>query len=435
MESISKASSSSSHAWLIWFVAGAFYLYEMVLRAGAGVMASGIMDTFFINATELGVLTSFYYAAYVIMQIPGGILVDRLGPRFVVTFSCILCAAGSYLFATTSSLVVVKIARFMVGAGSACAFISCLKIAVNWFEPQRFALIAGLTNMLGTLGGTFAGVPLAEIIHNYGWQKANLYFAFAGVAVTIACWMIIRDKPSDYKEKMVKGKKNIGIWETLTLIVFRKQILIAGCVGGLMYAPISSFAELWAVPFLMKSLDVSSHWSSFAASMIFAGVAIGSPAIAELALLKKSYTKMLKYSALGASFCFIFITFSHQFGYWPSFIFLFMAGFFTGGQVLCFSLVKENIASKISGTAMAYTNALVMLSGVVLQPLVGMILDLSWDGGSLNDRGARIYSVENYQHAIIVIPVTLLLAFILLYITRDKIPEFILKTKKKVVIA
>ena len=153
-------------AWAVWVAAAIFYWYEMILRAGASVMTQGIMDTFTINATQLGLLTSFYYYSYVILQIPSGMLLDKVGPRYVITLSCILCTVGTWVFATTTDITTAEIARFTVGAGSACAFISCLKLASDWFSPGRFAFIAGLTNMLGTIGGVFAGVPLAKLVNH-----------------------------------------------------------------------------------------------------------------------------------------------------------------------------------------------------------------------------------------------------------------------------
>lgn len=410
-------------AWAVWVAAAIFYWYEMILRAGASVMTQGIMDTFTINATQLGLLTSFYYYSYVILQVPSGMLLDKIGPRAVITFSCILCTVGTWFFATTTNIAVAEIARFAVGAGSACAFISCLKLASNWFSPSRFAFIAGLTNMLGTIGGTFAGVPLAKLVNYTTWQQATLWLAYTGIVVTILCWTLIRNKPKvSPLNQQTQPDPTVGLRKSLFILAFDKQILLAAAIGGLMYVPITSFAELWAVPFLMSALEVNNEWASSASTMVFIGMAVGSPFVAKLAFKQKSYIKLMKTSAIASAVFFLIGSYAKSIGYFPTVIALFLGGVWLGGQVLCFSVVKERIPNQISGTAMAYTNAIVMLSGVIFQPLMGWVLDRSWTG-SLDNAGARIYSAADYQQAIFAVPLCLLLSWFLLKLCRDTHPK------------
>lgn len=408
------------NAWAVWVAAAIFYWYEMILRAGASVMAQGIMDTFTINATQLGLLTSFYYYSYVLLQVPSGMLLDKIGPRFVITFSCILCTIGSWFFATTTSLATAEISRFVVGAGSACAFVACLKLASDWFLPARFAFIAGLTNMLGTLGGTFAGVPLAKLVNHTTWQQATIWLAYAGVIVTILCWVLIRNKPKNKRED--KLEPTVRLRKSLMILAFDKQIILAAAIGGLMYVPVSSFAELWAVPFLMNSLAINNEWASFANTMIFIGMAVGSPIIAKLAFKQKSYIKLMKVSAIACSVCFLIGSYAQSIGYFPTLIALFVGGLWLGGQVLCFSVVKERVPNQASGTAMAYTNAIVMLSGVIFQPMMGWLLDRGWTG-DLDGAGARIYSAADYHQAVLAVPACLVLSWLLLKLCKDTHPK------------
>ncbi len=408
------------NAWAVWIAAAIFYWYEMILRAGASVMTQGIMDTFAINATHLGLLTSFYYYSYVILQVPSGMLLDKIGPRLVISLSCILCTIGTWIFASTSDIATAEIARFIVGAGSACAFVACLKLASDWFSPSRFAFIAGLTNMLGTLGGMFAGVPLAKLVNYTTWQQATMWLAYAGIVVTILCWTLIRNKPKT--KNTTTPAPAVGLRKSLFILAFDKQIILAAAIGGLMYVPISSFAELWAVPFLMSALEVNNEWASFVNTMIFIGMAVGSPIIAKFAFKQKSYIKIMKFSAIASAVCFFIGSYAQSIGYFPTIIAMFIGGLWLGGQVLCFSVVKERVPNQVSGTALAYTNAIVMLSGVIFQPTMGWILDNGWTG-MLDSEGARIYSAADYQQAIFAVPACLLFGWLLLKLCRDTHPK------------
>jgi predicted MFS family arabinose efflux permease len=402
-------------SWSIWFVAAIFYLYEMVLRVSPSVMATQLMDEFRVTSTALGVLASFYYYAYVLFQVPCGIVIDKIGPRFIITASCLVCTLGSFMFAQSESLYVAQIGRFLIGLGSACAFIGCLKVTADWFSPAHFALVAGLSNMMGTLGSTLAGSPLAVLVGNVGWRRATEILAYAGIAVTLVCWFIIKDKKRSKNTSNAEKENTFNILKTL----FRNpQIILAGCIGGLMYLPISAFSELWAVPFLMTTYGVSSEVAAGANMMVFIGMALGSPFIATLTDYYRSYTKVMKFSAMVTSILFLFISFAEYVPFYTIYLLLFMAGFIASGQVLCFTCAKDNSDIKISGTTVAFTNALVMMSGVIFQPLLGAMLDIFW-AGEMSPTGMRIYDQNAYQLSILLLPASLLVSWILLRWVRE----------------
>ena len=115
--------------WVICGLGALFYCYEYLLRISPSVMMSDLMQAYHINATVFGNLAAFYYYAYTPMQLPVGILMDRYGPRRLLTFACLACALGSYLFAHAFHIELAQIGRFMVGFGSAFAFVGVLKLA------------------------------------------------------------------------------------------------------------------------------------------------------------------------------------------------------------------------------------------------------------------------------------------------------------------
>ena len=377
-------------------------------------MTHDLMRDFGVNSASLGVLSSFYYYSYVALQIPCGMIVDKIGIRRIVTLSALLCVAGTFLFADSQSLVLAKLGRFMIGAGSACAFISCLKVTVEWFSPMRFALVAGLTNMMGTFGGICAGRPLALFVNQLGWRQASFWLAVIGVIVAVIAWIWLKDHPENESNKEQHAEK--PFLEGLRSLLNNKQVWLAGIVGGLMYLPITAFAELWGVPFLMHAYNINNADASSASVMIFIGMAIGGPVAAIMLTHLKSIVRTMQISALASGVAFIGIAYTTIFPFWVSFALMFLAGLFIGGQVLCFTLARNNSAADISGTAIGFTNGLVMMSGIIFQPLLGHILDIFWDG-AITDYSVPIYSTHAYQMSILTIPVCLLIgAFVLRFV-------------------
>ncbi|MBY0463262.1 MAG: MFS transporter [Alphaproteobacteria bacterium] len=415
-----NTTTSALQSWIIWVIASLFYLYEMVLRVSPSVMTQELIQDFGVTSTALGVLSSFYYYAYVPLQIPCGLFVDKLGPRKIITLSALICVLGTFLFAESHDLITAQIGRFMIGAGSSCAFISCLKITAVWFSPAKFALVAGLSNMMGTLGATFGGRPLAMMVNSFGWRQAVFMTALAGIPVILISWFLIKDKP-EAKRKQKRGGKTettLSVKESLKIIIQNKQIWLAGIVGGFMYLPISAFTELWAVPFLMNSYSITNELAATASIMLTIGMALGSPVAAWATVYLKSYVKVMRASALLAGLLFIAIAFAEYLSLPMMFILLFLAGLMIGGQVLCFTCAKDHSTDEVSGTTIAFTNALVMMSGVLFQPILGLILDLVWDG-QLSATGLRVYSNTCYQVSILAVPACLILSWFLLRFLRD----------------
>lgn len=378
-----------------------------------GVMANDLIRGFRIDSTTLGVISAFYYWAYVALQIPCGVIVDRLGPKKVVTYSTILCVLGSLVFALSDSLISAKFGRFLVGAGSACAFLSCLKIGADWFLPAQFAIIAGLTNMMGTFGGTVSGPPFAYLLNNYGWRQATFIAAAVGVVLAAICWLVIPGK----SKKQQKEDDEAPLLEGLRAVVRIPQNWIVGIVGGLMYVPVSAFCELWAIPYLMEKYKIANDTASLACVMLYVGIAMGSPIAAKISDSWGSRTKPIGMAAFLIAFLFLSTLYVQGLPYWAMLFLLFIIGMLNSAQVLCFAAIKETVPNRLSGTAVGFTNTLVMMSGVIFQPLLGALLDFAWTG-ELSVEGNRLYTTDAYHIAMLAIPVCMFVSWLLMTFVR-----------------
>ncbi len=408
--------NSNKKAWFVWGIAAFFYLYELVLRVSPSVMTDKLTQSFSVTATSLGILVSFYYYSYTLLQLPCGIILDELGPKKLIGFSALLCSIGSVLFASTNMLQVAQLGRFLVGAGSACAFISCMQVAANMFPKKYFVLLGGATNMMGTMGGLLGGFPVAKAVNSVGWQYTTFILAAIGC---ILCAVIFISFPSEISvsngksenksKNSIKRSMSMIIRDTLQLVK-NKQIIVASIICSLMYLPISAFAELWAVPYFMQRFDIGNEQASLSSATIFLGVAIGSIAMAFLANKINSYVKTIRMSAAIGSLLFIMLIYLPM-NFYMALLIVFIIGILTGAQPICFTCAKDNASDNLSGTTLALTNFIVMLVGSIFQPLLGLLLDASWTG-ALNDDGSRLYDIACYNKSILVIPLGLIISYV-----------------------
>jgi sugar phosphate permease len=416
-----KDQRESPKAFLILACAMVFYLYEYVLRVSPSVMIEGLMRDFSVTSSALGVLASFYYFSYVALQIPCGVIVDAWGPRKVITVSAFLCTVGTYIFSMSESLGFAQLGRFLIGAGSSCAYLSCMKIGSVWFKPNRFAIISGVGMMMGVLGGTFGGQPLALLVNASGWRGAMFHSATVGVVITLLSWIIIRDKPQHMRDEAVNNKHTVNtdkFLDGLKLIAKRPQNWFVGLYGCMLFLPLSAFAELWSIPYLMQKYSITNDQAAQISVLLFLGMAVGSPLGAWISNRLKSRKKVMAGTAFFTFLFFMLILYIPDLSITNMRILQFLAGLACGGQVVYFAAAQEYNPAEISGTSIGFTNFFVMISGVIFQPALGYVLDAVWEGNYKSD-GTPLYTGSDYQMALTLVAMGLLFAIFVLFFVKE----------------
>lgn len=403
-----KLQNSKIFPWIVWGLTAVFFFYTFLLQVSPSVMVNDLMSSFSIDATAISNFGSIYFAIYAIMQIPVGILFDRWSARWILTLAAALCGIGCVMFATSHSFGMAIFARALIGLGSSFAVVGSFNVGAQWFPPKRFASITGLTVTIGMLGAASAGTPLALMVNHFGWRSSMNIFAIAGIGLTILIWLMVRNSPAQKKRKT----SETSIWTGLKYIFTSGQSWLAALYGGFLYAPTPIFCALWGVPFLMHAHELSKPVAAGIVSAVFFGWMVGSPFFGWLSdFLVKRKPPMI----VGAIGSFITLTSVIYIQNLPNFvlaILLFLFGFLSSGFILAFSIVKEINPARYAATSIGFTNMLNMVWCATLQPAVGIILDLLWQGNMKHN--VRIYNVASYHIALTVLPILLICASVVL---------------------
>ncbi|MBA3536128.1 MAG: MFS transporter [Tatlockia sp.] len=388
-------------AYVVFLLSATFYLYEFVLQVAPSVMAESMMKTFQVSAAGFGIVSAFYFYAYAPMQLPAGLLFDRYGPRKLMTFALILCAIGSFFFASTDSLITAALGRFLIGIASAFSFIGVLVLVSRWFPPQQFAFLAGIAQLMSSVGAMFGEVPLAALTAKVGWRNASFILAFIGLCLAALMWIVIRDYPHPHMHNGPKRRFKEE-WHRLLSVCRRSYTWIIGAYSFTIWTPIAVFAALWGVPYLQQKYQVSVIVASGLCSMIWLGIGIGSPLLGWLSDRCSSRRLALAISSVfGLTATLILLYLPNVSINWM-YLVLFMLGFGSGGQTVSFAVVKDYNPPELVGTASGFNNLSVLLGGAIFQPIVGILLYHSSGGTMLND--VPVYSVQSYNHALLVMP-------------------------------
>jgi MFS family permease len=415
-------------AWLICGLGAVFYSYEYFLRISPSVMEGALRAHFNLSATGFGMLSAFYYYAYVPMQLPVGVLMDRFGPRRLLTVACIICVVGTFMFADTRLFGVAAVGRFLVGLGSAFAFVGVLKLATLWLPEDKLGMVAGMATALGTIGAMIGDNLLGSMVEGMGWQYTVNYTAVFGVGLTFVLWFGIRDHK--------RGKNQGGTINSfkrnmvdLGLIVQNKQIWINGAYGCLVYLPTTVFAELWGIPYLRHAHGLTESGANLCNSVLFLGFTIGAPSMGFISDQLKRRKLPMQIGAVGAAIMMIAILYVPNLSASSLCVLMFLLGLLYSVQSIVFAVGREVSPNEAAGTAIAMTNMIVMIGAMFLQPLVGRLLDYSVsqrDGTNVDalshipvDKMQQLYTAVDYQFALSIIPVGILIAAVLTIFLRE----------------
>ncbi|RUR09222.1 MFS transporter [Legionella sp. km772] len=398
---IDKPNHNLRMSYFIFFLAASFYLYEFILQVAPSVMAESMMRTFGVTGEGFSFISAFYFYAYAPAQLPAGVLYDRYGPRKLMTFAIILCALGSAFFASTDSVLTASIGRFLIGIGSAFSFIGVLVLISRWFPPYYFAILAGIAQLMSSVGAMFGEMPLASLINVVGWRAASFILAGVGLMLAICFWIFIRDYPHQ-QNQTIPNHYLRDEWKRLVAVCKHGYTWIIGAYAFSIWTPIAVFAALWGVPYLQEKYQISVFLASGLCSMIWLGIGVGSPVLGWLSDKLESRRIALIISALLGLCATLVLLYLPSLSLSNAYIVCFVLGLGAGGQTVSFAVVKENNPSELVGTASGFNNLSVLIGGALFQPLVGYILQHS-NSWRLVD-GVHIYSLASYQKALLVMP-------------------------------
>jgi predicted MFS family arabinose efflux permease len=177
------------------FAAGYFlsYLFRTVNAVIGPVLARELA----IGDNALGLLTSTYFLAFGLAQLPLGMLLDRFGPRRVEAGLLLLAAAGAATFALADDIAGLAVGRALIGLGVSACLMASFKAFSQWFPPERQASLTGWIMASGGLGALAAARPLEFALGFTGWREIALALAATTLAVAATLWRVVPDKPGD----------------------------------------------------------------------------------------------------------------------------------------------------------------------------------------------------------------------------------------------
>jgi sugar phosphate permease len=389
----SKVKKVLKYRWAVFGILAFAYFFVYFHRVSTSVVSVDLQETFGVGAASIALLSSAYFYAYTVMQLPSGLLTDSWGPRKTVALFTLVAAVGAILTGVATNFELVIAGRLLIGVGVAMVYIPIMKILATWYRKNEFASLSGILLAVGNIGALSAAGPLGILSEAIGWQQVFLILGIMSLVLAVVAWLITRDRPADMGlptiEAIVAEEKGEPVPEVKAVEKIRMVKALKMTFGSgmnfwplaiwffFMYGSIMVYQGLWAGPFYKDVLGWDKTTYSTVLTFIGIGMIFGCPLAGILSdKVLKSRKKVLIVGTLvyTAVWAVIWMAGGQITSTVAWMAINFMFGFFGGFFVVSYAQIKELFPITIVGTTTAALNIFPFAGGAILQQVSGLML-------------------------------------------------------------
>ena len=354
----------------------AAYLLSYLFRTVNAVISPELTRELGLDASSLGFLTSAYFLAFGLIQIPVGMLLDRYGPRRVEPVLLAIAASGALLFAFADGLPGLTLARAIIGGGVSACLMAPLKGIAMWYPPERHASLSGWMMVAGALGALAATAPLEYALRFTNWR--TIFVGLAAATLTVALWIAWR-VPDTPRTASTAGVQ----FEGVRAVFVRAQFWWIAPVAGFGMGSFFAIQGLWAVPWMMevegltRAAAASRLLGMSIATLIgylFLGLfatALGRRGIRAKHLFAAGFTLgALSLSLIAADLPL------RPLWWW-------LYGLGTSANVLAFAVLNVGLPRELAGRTNTAANLMMFGGGFALQWGIGLVVDAMLASGGV----------------------------------------------------
>jgi MFS family permease len=355
---------TAARAFIIaWLFSLAFYFLEYAVRSSPAVMIPQLAKSFGVSALGVSNILGTYYYTYSTASLVAGVLLDRLGAKYVVSIGMAILGIGCLLFIAPQEATG-YLGRLLQGAGSAFAFTGAVYLASHGLPARRLATAIGVTQCVGMLGGTAGQLVVG------GWIAEGLsvpqYWRGAGIVVILVAaglwWITPKETP-----RISNGKASGGILATYKIVFSNPQSYLCGLAAGLLFVPTTVGDMVWGVRFFQTDKLFSFSDAVFAISMVPLGWVFGCPLLGWLA--DRIGRRKPVYLGGAAVMLIGFVQLIYAPTLLPSSLTLFILGVASGAAMIPYTIIKEVNPDEVKGSATGAINFLTFAVTAAVGPI------------------------------------------------------------------
>ena len=369
-----KENSFSLKGFLVWGLCAVFFVYEFSLRTIMGSYQSPLMEDLNLTAVQFSLLsTSIFLVIYAFMQIPVGIITNRIGLKKALVIGSGTCAFACIGFAYSNQYSAVVFFRIFMGLGASFGFICTLMSILDWMPHRYSAIFIGLSQFIGTIGPMLVAGPLETYTEAKGihWRTVFIALGVIGIILLILVAFIVENNKEKQGQYTVLKKPQKA--SALVAHLFsRKQPWFIAILCVSLYFTLEYFSENEGRTFLLlKGFKLST--ASYMLTLSWLGYALGNPIVGFISdSIKRRKIVMTGSALLGlASICTILYV-----DIKPLICFAFFSlGVSAGGQSIGFATIGDQFKSQLVAIGFGLNNTVLAALSGINAPIIGLIIE------------------------------------------------------------
>jgi predicted MFS family arabinose efflux permease len=358
-------SSSRLIAWSVWIIASVFYAYQYILRVMPNIMLTDIMKHFDIDAAVFGQFSGIYYIGYSLMHLPVGIMLDRFGPRKIMTACILLTVVGLMPLIFADHWVYPIAGRFLIGLGSSAAILGVFKIIRMTFSQAQFPRMLSLSVTIGLIGAIYGGGPVSYMREKLGYQTVVELFALAGIGLAAITYWIVPNIKSSLQSTILSDIKEV---------LGNRKVIFSCIFAGLMVGPLEGFADVWGSAFLKQVYGMETSVAASLPSLIFIGMCFGSPLLSLMAEKIGNYLLAIIGAGLAMAIAFSLLLLCNIVPGVLSAAFV-LVGICCAYQILAIYKASTYVREGVAGLTTAVANMIIMIFGYAFHATIGSVVN------------------------------------------------------------
>ena len=398
----------------IMLVLCAGYTVSQFLRTSLGVLSPNLMHDFNINPNNMGLLGGVFFLSFAIFQIPAGILIDKYGPRKVMSSVIIFAVLGSIIFALSNSFYILLIGRVLMGLGCSICLMGSLVLITRWTDSDQFSKLAGIILAIGGIGGLLATTPLSYFSELFGWRLSFWLAAAVTFCVMVLYYFILEDR----KNELILNSSNETIsLKNLLFILKERNFKFMIPMSLMSYSSLVVILGLWGAPYLKDIHGLDSVERGKILMLMAISWNIGSFVFGRLRSIFGNYKNVVIFGATGVIILLFILSIITDINSIYLYILFCILGFFGAFSVALISHYQVLFDKEYMGRALSTANFFNFGGVFFVQWLTGKIIYLM--GG--DSTGAPI---EAYRLAFLFVAILLLISLCIYFFSNEKKKSF-----------